>query len=143
MVKNLLFSTWSRPALGPIQPPIQWVPRALSPGVKRQGCEADHSHPTSAEVKKTWVYIQPLPIRLHAHTIRCNLLLNCYSLKFYKILFYASTAGVVHLSKRYSSISFSFDFYTVAVWVFACCFPYVIPLLWLRLQYVRILTNVN
>jgi hypothetical protein len=25
----------SRPGLGPTQPPIQWVPRALSPGVKR------------------------------------------------------------------------------------------------------------
>jgi hypothetical protein len=29
-----LFSAASRPALGPTQPPIQWVPRALSPGVK-------------------------------------------------------------------------------------------------------------
>jgi hypothetical protein len=26
------------------------------PGVKRQGCEADHSAPTSAEVKKMWIY---------------------------------------------------------------------------------------
>jgi hypothetical protein len=25
-------------------------------GVKRQGREADHSPPTSAEVKKTWIY---------------------------------------------------------------------------------------
>jgi hypothetical protein len=25
----------SRPALGPIQPPVQWVPGVLSPGVKR------------------------------------------------------------------------------------------------------------
>jgi hypothetical protein len=25
-------------------------------GVKQQGCEADHSPPTSAEVKKTWIY---------------------------------------------------------------------------------------
>jgi hypothetical protein len=27
-----------------------------SPGVKRQGLEADHSPPTSAEVKKMWAY---------------------------------------------------------------------------------------
>jgi hypothetical protein len=26
-------------------------------GVKRQGCEADHSLPTSAEIKKTLIYI--------------------------------------------------------------------------------------
>jgi hypothetical protein len=38
----------SRPALGPTQPPIQWVPGFLSPGVKRTGREADHSLPTSA-----------------------------------------------------------------------------------------------
>jgi hypothetical protein len=42
----------SRTALGPTQPPIQWVPGALSLGVKRPGCEADHSPPSSAEVKE-------------------------------------------------------------------------------------------
>jgi hypothetical protein len=46
----------SRPALGSIQPPILWVEGALSPEVKRPGREVDHSSPTSAEVKKTWVY---------------------------------------------------------------------------------------
>jgi hypothetical protein len=56
-VKNFLFSTSSRPVLWPIQPPIQWVPGALSPEVKRPGREVVHSPPTSVEVKKTWVYI--------------------------------------------------------------------------------------
>jgi hypothetical protein len=37
----------------PTQPPIQWVPEALSLGVKRPGREADHSPPSSAEVKKS------------------------------------------------------------------------------------------
>jgi hypothetical protein len=37
--------------LGSTQPPIQWVPGALSLGVKRKGREADHSPPSSAEVK--------------------------------------------------------------------------------------------
>jgi hypothetical protein len=55
-LKNFLFSTASRPALGPTQPPIQWVQGALSSGVKQQGREADHSPPTSAEVKKMWIY---------------------------------------------------------------------------------------
>jgi hypothetical protein len=41
------YSTSSRPALGPMQPLIQWVSRALSPGVKRPGSEADHKPPTS------------------------------------------------------------------------------------------------
>jgi hypothetical protein len=38
-------ATASRPALGPTQSPTQWVPRALSPGVKRPGCElTTHLH---------------------------------------------------------------------------------------------------
>jgi hypothetical protein len=49
-----LFSTTSRTALGPTQPPIQWVPGVLSLGVKRPGCEAGRSPPSSAEVKNAW-----------------------------------------------------------------------------------------
>jgi hypothetical protein len=56
MVGSRIFSTSSKPALGPTKPPIQCLPGALSPGVKQPGCEANHSHPTSAEVKKTWIY---------------------------------------------------------------------------------------
>jgi hypothetical protein len=51
-VGNFLFTTVSRTALGPTQPPIQWVPGALSLEVKRPGRESDHSPPSSAEVKK-------------------------------------------------------------------------------------------
>jgi hypothetical protein len=47
-----LFITASRMALGPTQPPIQWVPGALSLGIKRPGYEADHSPPSTAEVKE-------------------------------------------------------------------------------------------
>jgi hypothetical protein len=60
-VKNFLLCTSSRPALGYIQPPIQWTPRAFSPGVKRPGCEADHSPSASAEVKKMWIYTSTPP----------------------------------------------------------------------------------
>jgi hypothetical protein len=49
-LENFLLTTASRTALGSTQPPIQWVPGALSQGVKRPGCEADHSPPSSAEV---------------------------------------------------------------------------------------------
>jgi hypothetical protein len=47
-----LFTTASRSAQGPTQPPIQWVPGSLSLGVERLGREADHSPPSSAEVKE-------------------------------------------------------------------------------------------
>jgi hypothetical protein len=47
-----LFETVSRPALVPSQPPLQWVPGALSLGVKRPGRETDHLPPSSAEVKE-------------------------------------------------------------------------------------------
>jgi len=46
-----LFSNTFRPALEPIQHLIQWVPGALTLGVKRPRREADHSPPSSAEVK--------------------------------------------------------------------------------------------
>jgi hypothetical protein len=55
-VKNFLFSTLSRRALGSTQPPIQWVPGALSPRVKQLVREAHHSPPTSAQVRKLWTY---------------------------------------------------------------------------------------
>jgi hypothetical protein len=35
---------------------ILWVPGDPFPGVQQLGHEADHSPPTSAKVKKTWVY---------------------------------------------------------------------------------------
>jgi hypothetical protein len=55
-VNNLLYSMSSRPALGSTQPPIQWVPGALSLGVKQPGHEANHSPPASAKIKKMWIY---------------------------------------------------------------------------------------
>jgi hypothetical protein len=60
-LKNFLFSMTYRPTLGPTQPPIQWVPDALFPRVKRQGREADHSPPASVEVKKMWIYTSTPP----------------------------------------------------------------------------------
>jgi hypothetical protein len=47
-----LLSMASRLPLGPTQPPIQWVLGSVSLGVKSQGNKADHSPPSSAEVKR-------------------------------------------------------------------------------------------
>jgi hypothetical protein len=55
-VGSRIFSMSSRLVLGPTQPPIQWVPGALSLGVKWPGHEADHSPPISVKVKKTLIY---------------------------------------------------------------------------------------
>jgi hypothetical protein len=43
--------------------PIQWVPGALSHGVKGQGREADHSPPSNADVKSGAIPL--FPTRLH------------------------------------------------------------------------------
>jgi hypothetical protein len=45
------FPHLSRPALGPIQPPLQWVP-GLSRGNERPGRNANPSPPSSAVVMK-------------------------------------------------------------------------------------------
>jgi hypothetical protein len=56
-----LFTIVSRTALGPTQPPIQWVSGALSVGVKRQWREADHSSSSTAEVKECMdIYLHSL-----------------------------------------------------------------------------------
>jgi hypothetical protein len=58
---NIFLSpTVARPILGPTHPAIQWILGALSQGLKRQGCEADLSHWSSAELKKGGA-IPPLP----------------------------------------------------------------------------------
>jgi hypothetical protein len=62
--KTFLFSTASRSALGPTQPPIQWVPGALSLGVKQLGHDADHTPPSSAKVKNGEAILHS-PTHLH------------------------------------------------------------------------------
>jgi hypothetical protein len=59
---RFFFSTKSRLVLGFTHPliQVQWVPRAISLGVKWPGREADHSPLSSAEVKNGGA-IPPLP----------------------------------------------------------------------------------
>jgi hypothetical protein len=56
-----LFATASRLALGPTQPPVQWILAAFSPGVKQLGYQANHSLLSSAEVKNAYSYTSTHP----------------------------------------------------------------------------------
>jgi hypothetical protein len=55
--------------LVPTQPPIQWVPEALSLEVKQPGREAGHLPPSTAAVKNAWIYTR-LPS--YAFMARCS-----------------------------------------------------------------------
>jgi hypothetical protein len=55
------------------QPPIQWVPGALSLGAKRLEREADYLPPSSAEVKNEWSYTSTPP---HALIAWCSVKVN-------------------------------------------------------------------
>jgi hypothetical protein len=46
---------------GALKTPIQWIPGAITPGIKRLEHEAEHSPPTSVEVKKKRGSMHPLP----------------------------------------------------------------------------------
>jgi hypothetical protein len=51
-----LFFPGYKPAVRPMQPPIQRISGALSSGEKQRWRKADDSPPSNAEVKKTWSY---------------------------------------------------------------------------------------
>jgi len=52
----ILFSTASRPALGPTQGSYSMGTGGSFPGLKRPLREADHSPPSSSEIKNAWRY---------------------------------------------------------------------------------------
>jgi hypothetical protein len=57
-----------RPALGPIHLPTERVPRAAYPGVKWWKRDANHSPPSSAEIKNEWRHTATLHYVVMAHT---------------------------------------------------------------------------
>ena len=56
------FPHLSRPALGPTQPPVQWLPGFFSRGKERPGRDADPSPPSSAVVMKGHSYTSTPPM---------------------------------------------------------------------------------
>jgi hypothetical protein len=57
----LPLSSVSRPALGPTQPPVQWVPGVLSPGLKRGRAVTLTTHPIKCRGREWIGAIPPLP----------------------------------------------------------------------------------
>jgi hypothetical protein len=55
-VENVVFTTSSKQAPVSIQPHMQYVSGAFSPGIKRPERETDHSLVTSSKVEKMWIY---------------------------------------------------------------------------------------
>jgi hypothetical protein len=64
MKNTRIFHFQTITSMGSTQPPSQWIPGALSPGVKRLGREADHP-PPSAEVNNAWSCTSTPPFWLH------------------------------------------------------------------------------
>jgi hypothetical protein len=59
--RKLLFSTMSRQALGSTQPHIQCKRGTFSLKIKWLGCEANHSPPSTADIKNAWIYSSTPP----------------------------------------------------------------------------------
>jgi hypothetical protein len=64
-LESFLSTTASRPALGPTQSPIQWLSGAVSLGIERPESDAEHSPPSSAEVKECVELYLHSPTSLH------------------------------------------------------------------------------
>jgi hypothetical protein len=95
------FSTSSRPVLGPTQLPIQLILGALSPWVKRPVREADHSLPTSAEVKKTWICTSTPP---YAFMAQCLINQAQGQLYFYFYSLLTNLKAEIHIQCRQKTL---------------------------------------
>ena len=81
----VLYSKTSRPALGPTQPPTQWVPGTFL-GLKQSKTDSDHSHACRPEFNE-WSHTPAPPIRLYVvdkdkftfFTLHTSLQLNLFT----------------------------------------------------------------
>jgi hypothetical protein len=93
--KIFLLSMFTRPVLGPTQPPIQWVPGNLTPGLKRPGSEAHHSPPTNAEVRNKWISTSTPPVK---HRDNFTFFLPFYGMQ--SSYWYKVKGKAIHLTGR-------------------------------------------
>jgi hypothetical protein len=89
----------------PTQPPIKWVPGAFSPGVKRSWREADHSPPTSAEVKNTWTYTSSWH---SGYLVNTGTTSTCY---FYWVRYWGSCGTIPDEACKYTSTHICFCYH--------------------------------
>jgi hypothetical protein len=113
-VEIILFTTASRTTLGPTQSPIQWVLGALSLGVKRPGCEAGHSPPSSADVKELvelYLHSPSTPswrgaqLRKSTGTTILYYTILYYTILYYTILYYTTL--------HYATLRYAILYYTI------------------------------
>jgi len=102
------FTTVSSPALGPLQPPIRWVPGSLSLGLKRPGSEADQSPPSSAEVKNVWSYTSaPQYAFMEWCLVKSQGQLYFYLYIYLKVIFCTSSAEIILFVDNFHTHNFT------------------------------------
>jgi hypothetical protein len=110
LVRSKMFSS-------PRHPDQFWGPpsllfngyRGFSPGIKRPGREADHSPPTSANVKNTWIHTSTPPYAFKR---------SAYLVKHRDTFTFTFMMTSVVLLHSYQSYSGSFCFSSVCSWFF-------------------------
>jgi hypothetical protein len=127
-----VFSTAFRPALGPSQSPANG---AFYPGVKRPGREADHSLPSSAEVKNGDA-MPPLPTCLHGLVLN---FLSSWTIFTFPLPYLIELSHVVFLSSFSNSVlqSATTKYSCQIIWKGCCkCCPVIF------LQFLRKTTKI-
>jgi len=116
---NFLFPTASRPALRTIQPPIPWVPEALSLVVKRPGREADH-HLRLVRRSRMWRYTSTPPIRLHGVVLSKKHTGTTLPLPLHKLQHRTSAKGIAVSSPLIATYYYKSNTYSLPVSYVTC-----------------------
>jgi hypothetical protein len=111
-----LFSTASRPALGPTQHSVKWITGAFSPGIQRLGHEANDTPLSSAEVKNCGaMHLLPHTSLTLTFTLLCIERPSCYRSSSFRTLplifsdsiYWNTEASIPFLHKNVASFNLS------------------------------------